>query len=554
MALEKGLPDLSSESSWQQFLTNKLKFQAADVETCTTELVRNGTTKDTLLFIHNLPKNDGIKTLKELGIPKLGCVLAILGFMDTIVKNDQTDNRESSTSQLASVESSQRKLPPAIRPTATLDMAPQHFRKFCHDWQSYKESYKIPDTMVRNYLYQCCSADVQTYVYATHPMFLHPEDDATEEDALSIIQSICVRKTHPLVYRMTFCAISQAKGESCQDFLSRIRVAVPDCDYTCPKQTCKADLSSIQVRDQFVRGLYNPTLQALLLKSASGQPDIELSTLLTEAQNFEQSLRDQQTISAAMSPSAVNKVELHSDTYSRNCSDEHAVMAFNSNRQQRSNVKFRNQKSRNCDGCGSASHLTSEREQKCPAWNERCSQCGYLGHLDTVCRGGRKNKFKNNRRQQPVASAHAMQANPDVTGLVSDFHCLAMSSPDPRLLVPVSVTPYRAPGLALHTKEISVFADTGANLCMMGPQQMDALGLSVDQLTPCQLPVSVVGGSSVKTAGRFQARIDLAGNTTDQTIFFCDKADRFFLGRQACKDLKMIPPSFPFQTNNNTFI
>ena len=96
------------------------------------------------------------------------------------------------------------------------------------------------------------------------------------------------------------------------------------------------------------------------------------------------------------------------------------------------------------------------------------------------------------------------------------------------------------------TTELKVFADTGANLCLMYPNELQCLGLSQNQLTPCQLPVSVVGRSSVNISGRIRARIDLAGQSTVQTVFFCNTADRFFLGRRAHKDLKIIQLCFPF--------
>ena len=175
MALERDLPDLSSQESWQRFLTDQVKFQADDIDTFATALCQNGTTKNTLVFLHSMQQSDRVKTLQDLGISKLGCALAILGYLDTLSRNarENASNRRNDTSS----ESHQRKLPPVSRPTATLDMAPQQFRKFRHDWQSFKESYSIPDEMIRNNLYQCCTTDVQTYVYASHPTFLHPGPD-----------------------------------------------------------------------------------------------------------------------------------------------------------------------------------------------------------------------------------------------------------------------------------------------------------------------------------------------------------------------------------------
>ena len=183
------------------------------------------------------------------------------------------------------------------------------FRKFCYDWPFFREKFDIPSHKYRTELYQCCSKEVQASIFASDPGFLENTADDTEDSILTVLKGIVTQGTHPLVHRMAFYAITQSTGETCQDFINRLRSAAPDCDYTC--HSCKVDISKFQIRDQFVRGLQNPTLQALLLKSASINPDITLDKLLHEARAFEQSLREQKYISANVNKtvSAVCSVE-----------------------------------------------------------------------------------------------------------------------------------------------------------------------------------------------------------------------------------------------------
>ena len=48
MALEKGLPDLSSIECWQQFLSEKIKLQTDEADHLAYKLQSNGATKDAL--------------------------------------------------------------------------------------------------------------------------------------------------------------------------------------------------------------------------------------------------------------------------------------------------------------------------------------------------------------------------------------------------------------------------------------------------------------------------------------------------------------------------
>ena len=260
-------------------------------------------------------------------------------------------------------------------------MAPHNFRKFRHDWKSYKESYSLPPATLRNYLYQCCSQDVQTAIFASCPKFLeptltNPADD--ENAALDFVQGIATCNAHPLVHQIQFWSITQSKGESCKDFLSRLRVAAPDCDFMCPNANCRADLSRTNIRNQFVRGVYNNTLQAMLLKSASANPNVDLETLVLEASNFEQSIRDQQVLASVtphMPAPSVQAVESPGYPYAyqgEEAADDPAVLALRPRQGNyqgnRSNQRWSNQQRRPkpCKGCGSTDHTSAKREKKCP--------------------------------------------------------------------------------------------------------------------------------------------------------------------------------------------
>ena len=124
--------------------------------------------------------------------------------------------------------------------------------------------------------------------------------------------------------------------------------------------------------------------------------------------------------------------------------------------------------------------------------------------------------------------------------------CMSANSLQPDSLLTANVTPLLLGNHNSAPKQLDLFPDTGANICLMGPMQLDHLGLTKEDLTPCVKPIRVVGGTNIVTDGKLQARIQIGENVTDQTVFINFDADRFFLSRKACMALHLIPECFPF--------
>ena len=72
------------------------------------------------------------------------------------------------------------------------------------------------------------------------------------------------------------------------------------------------------------------------------------------------------------------------------------------------------------------------------------------------------------------------------------------------------------------------------------------LGLTRSCLSFCNKSISVVGGSKIKCIGSIQVNITYDQYSTQQILYFCQSVTRFFLSCQACKELNIIPASFPF--------
>ena len=179
----------------------------------------------------------------------------------------------------------------------------------------------------------------------------------------------CARLLHfillPMVHRMTFHTIKQADTESLEDFLIHLQATSPDCEFNC--LGCQYDLSNIYICDQFVRCLQNSLLQTDILTKAS-----QLKTpadVVKHAKPIKAAIRDQSHLK--------NKHPLdtafaaHQSTYQRQ---------KNSNPYKPTPVK-----SKTCIGCSSTQHGQFERSVKCPAWGQKCKNCGIQNYYARVC-------------------------------------------------------------------------------------------------------------------------------------------------------------------------
>ena len=524
---------LQTIEQWTNLLTDTLQFPAADAEVYAKTFVDNSYDQNSIKFLSQGSIADANKMLQDIGI-KQGHSLALLFHFKS------SSTASSSTSH---INEPPPKLPPMKRPTVNLDMSHQAFRKFCFDWKAFVNHYSVAKIKLRSDIYQCCSDDVQSFIVASSPKFLTPDANDTCDIVLDIVKGIVTKNAHPLVHRLQFCSIKQENDESCQDFLNRIRASAPDCDYKCT--SCEADISEMQIRDQFVRGLINVVLQTLLVKSTSLNPDISLTELLKESVAFEQSLRDHRSLSVPTDTTlAVQAAGQQSGGFNPSPNNAHryqdnAQSQQQNRRSQHPQKHYNKQSGKRCKGCGSSNHLSSERQQKCKAWNFTCENCHKLGHFTEVCFSQRRPQD-----QRPeVAASDAM-----IGSMEARFQCMGIHSPQPDTLLPLQVIPLGTQTSDPIPKEMQVFPDTGANLCLMGPAQLKTLELTVDKLTPISAPITVVGGSTVSASGHTRLKLSIGNQSTEQLVYFCDRADRFFLGRQACRELG-ISPSFPFPPN-----
>ena len=94
--------------------------------------------------------------------------------------------------------------------------------------------------------------------------------------------------------------------------------------------------------------------------------------------------------------------------------------------------------------------------------------------------------------------------------------------------------------------EVKVFPDSGASICLAGPQHLEILNIKRQLLTPCNKQVRAVGGSTLTCFGWIPITFSINHHSTVQHLYICEKVDRIYLSRKACTALNILPNTFPF--------
>ena len=177
------------------------------------------------------------------------------------------------------------------------------------------------------------------------------------------LKRLSQKKCNPMVHWLHFRSIHQLQEESIKDFVVRLKSSAPDCEFQCPN--CHFDLQSINIKDQFIRGLQNESIQTDILAKASQLKTLE--DVIKHSEAFETAQRDQIQLQGSSEVMAARMSDYQKKKKEPNLSKP--------------------QTTRPCSGCGSHSHGqpgSNDRSIKCPAWGQNCLNCKIPNHFARV--------------------------------------------------------------------------------------------------------------------------------------------------------------------------
>ena len=491
MALRTGFTNISEAEDWQKFFLEELKLSPELAESYSEEFASQT----------NVTGRNIVVGLAEPGFlnqfnMSVGHQLELKTIFSSTVKPEPHNV----------IERPNNKIP---TPMVNMNISQMEFDQFRFEWDKYKEHYRIVHNVATS-LFFCCSEEVRQQIRIIQAARSLPW---TEDTLMEAIWQTVLSKVSPIVHIKQFFELKQESHETVQQYLQKLQAKASCCGFHC--RTCQSSSIEDRVREKFILGLRDTVVQRSALKTESITPDTPLSRLLTEATTIEQSIRDQESISAAAVERSACLLDEQSDC-SVNAVNMHKSKKFNK-----------------CSHCGLSDHSSYERKEKCPAWGKKCNNCQILHHFKSMC-------LKPKRRGQ-----HSVKS-------IDSAEILFIGEVSSSNQLPVNMQPEGTQRVV----QLDVFPDTGANICLMGQSQLKQLGVTQSSLHPCCDQIAVAGGSTIPTTGWMKIKITLREATTEATVYFSKRAKRFFLSRRCCRELNIIPLTFPYppQKNNDKVI
>ena len=271
-----------------------------------------------------------------------------------------------------------RHKPPQLQP----QMNPSSFRAFSSHWEVYKRLVGIRDNSrdaaMQIFSLACVdSPEIRQTIADHNPNHLC----LSEMDYLDMIRRLVTSHATPETYRTKFFNMVQTSGESCQQWLKRLREVTPDCEFVIPCDNKNGSFHRFDenlLRSKFIVGLYNSNIkQDLLTKS---QELTTLSGVFNHACRMEATARD------IHSSVGIAEIVVHDDESSNSEDEFNRISTYRKQKKPSQPSQTSRRKYKQCSGCGSSLHGDAERPTRCPAWKKSCNNCGKKGHFSKVCR------------------------------------------------------------------------------------------------------------------------------------------------------------------------
>ena len=422
------------------------------------------------------------------------------------------------------------------RPSIKKGATQLEFDHFIYEWNQFKKHYNFKDeSVIETQLTFCCSKDIRGRIREGR----EPSETYNEEELIGIIKDIALSRVSRMTHIKNFSLLKQEESESCEDYYGRLQTMASCCKFQC--EYCSKSNATSRIRERFILGLKDKYVQAAILRTETHKPETTFNKLLEEAITLEQSVREQKSIAKSESVPAEEVHDLGTDEESDEPSANSLNYKFNKRKDQ-------GQQSRNnfplCSKCGTKTHSIYTTSERCIAWGKNCKNCGGRNHFAKVCQQSdeRSSKTQQKNNGNNVKKHNRKKFVHQAENYVPS--CFSIEKSAPKFLT-VDVESCME-GTTSRTTEISAFPDTGANVCLIGPKQLKDMGISRKRLNKCELSIRVAGGSSITATGSLTVWVTLGKRKSKSLVYFSLKSDRFYMSLQVCKDLGIVPSSFPY--------
>ena len=192
------------------------------------------------------------------------------------------------------------------------------------------------------------------------------------EAVFEVLERVFRPESNQTLSRFKFRNMKQTSAQSCDSYMSQLRLSLPECRY-------RNDSNDL-LKDQFIFGLYNKEIQDHLLGEIS-ETDNSVKALY-EARKIESKLAQRKML-GIVTPAAISVEAIH--------------RGFG-NKSKSKSKGFKSQADyTDCKFCGKA----HDRGQ-CPAYGKICNKCGRKNHFESKCQA----KAKSDRQKDSKSKSH----------------------------------------------------------------------------------------------------------------------------------------------------
>ncbi|XP_068238582.1 uncharacterized protein [Palaemon carinicauda] len=415
--------------------------------------------------------------------------------------------------------------PPPLHPDATY----QVFREWRRRWDDYSVMVDLGTLSTRKQLIQlrmCLSLETQRIL--EHTLNVPPDTDWSVEEVLNVLQEHIKNLRNEALRRRDLLSCKQREGESFSEFYVRLKHVAEEID-VCPGQCAVCE--ETQLKMIIIMGVRDEELtQKLIALDTSAS----LATMVNECRSYEATRTATTAIRAP--PSKLCAVSTYKKTKGHGSKGATSHPNFNRDTSCLSCTKKHGSTEKCpaadsiCGNCAGKGHW--KKTSKCPANKATCRHCGRVGHYDRCCRQ------QMNAKQGGPPKATPPSSRPSNCRKVEALSTTTCPSP-----VPVSLDlTYNG-----ETSKILMLPDTGADVSVMGPQHLELLQITRDELQRSATSVTFTADGSQMTPalGTLKATLSLANRSCHAMIQVHEGIQMPLLSYAHCKELAIIPPDFP---------
>ena len=313
-------------------------------------------------------------------------------------------------------------------------------------------------------------------------------------DLLDVIGKIVTKASSQAVRWADFFDTKQSSDEKISEYIARCAQDAADCDFECSK--CKNNMTNYMLVRKVMAGIYDTELRREVFRKCDVLSEIDKLREFCEI--WEAARNDAAGPGARLA--AVDPV--WSDvTEDESPEQVAATRADGTNRKK-------------CYYCGK---VKCRRGRKCLAWGKKCSKCDKLNHFAAVCQSQAKKE-------------------PETTEVSSVLVASLADESQPRINVSVKCEARRA--------EVLVIPDTGAQVCVAGPELPVALGVQPRALGR-RVSLRDVAQRRLRCTGALSCELRLAGRTSKQEVIIAPDLKNLYISKKACVELGLVPHDFP---------